>query len=190
MPAAMRNRLLRSIDRWVIGATLAFCAKQQADCVFIKLSGESLIDRTLLDWLGKAAASSGVAPARLCFQVSEADATQYLAQSKALGEQLRARGHAFAIEHFGIGRDSQRVLAGMPLDYVKIDGSLMQSLGADQALQDQVRRLIAAAQQRKVATIAERVEDANTLAVLFQLGAAYVQGHYLREPDVILEERA
>ena len=188
MPAAGRNRLLRSIDRWVVGASLAFCAKQHADCVFIKLSSESVIDRTLLEWLGKARASSGVAPARVCFQVSEDDATQYLAQTKALAEQLKALGHRFAIEHFGIGRDSQRVLASMPLDYLKIDGSLMQSLATDQVLQDRVRALIAAAQARRVPTIAERVEDANTMAVLFQIGAAYVQGHYLREPDVVLQE--
>ena len=38
MPAATRNRLMRAIDRWVIGASLAFCAKTPLDCVFIKLS--------------------------------------------------------------------------------------------------------------------------------------------------------
>ena len=53
MPAAMRNRLMRAIDRWVIGASLAFCTKTPLDCVFIKLSYESLIDRTLLDWLAQ-----------------------------------------------------------------------------------------------------------------------------------------
>ena len=47
MPAAFRNRLLRAIDRWVIGATLAFCAKTPLDCVFVKLSSESIIDKTL-----------------------------------------------------------------------------------------------------------------------------------------------
>ena len=47
MPAALRNRLLRAIDRWVIGASLAFCAKTPLDCVFVKLSAESIIDKTL-----------------------------------------------------------------------------------------------------------------------------------------------
>ncbi len=61
MPAAVRNRLLRAIDRWVIGASLSFCAKTPLDCVFIKLSSESLIDRTLTDWLAKAVDGAGVA---------------------------------------------------------------------------------------------------------------------------------
>ena len=187
-PAAGRNRLLRSIDRWVIGASLAFCATQEADCVFIKLSSESVIDKTLLEWLVKAVRSSTVEPARLCFQVSEEDATQYLSQTKTLAEELKALGHLFAIEHFGIGHDSQRILTQTPMQYLKIDGSLMQSLATDHALQEKVRGFISVAQKRNIQTIAERVEDANTMAVLFQLGAAYMQGHYVHEPDVVLGE--
>jgi diguanylate cyclase (GGDEF)-like protein len=190
MPAAGRNRLLRSIDRWVIGASLAFCAKHKPDRLFVKLSGESVIDKTLLEWLGKAAGSSGVEPSRLVFQVSEEDATQYLIQTKTLAEQLKKLGYSFAIEHFGIGHDSQRVLAQTPMQYLKIDGSLMQSLASNRELQDQVRAFVSTAQKRSILTIAERVEDANTMAVLFQIGAAYVQGHYVHEPEVVLEERA
>ncbi len=188
MPAAGRNRMLRAIDRWVIGASLAHCARHSLDCVFVKLSSESLIDKTLTDWLGKAVDSSGVEPAKICFQVSEEDATQYLTQTKALADELHGRGHLFAIEHFGIGRDSARVLAAMPMQFLKIDGSLMQTLSMDSALQDRVRSFIASASKRDIATIAERVEDANTMAVLFQLGAGYMQGHYLHEPEVVLSE--
>ena len=188
MPAATRNRMLRAIDRWVIGATLAFCAKQPAEIVFVKLSGESLIDKTLAEWLAKAVQSSGVAPGRLCFQVSEEDAAQFLAQTKALAEQLKKQGHQFAIEHFGIGHDSARVLASTPMNYLKIDGSLMQSIATDKALQERVSNFVAQANKRGIATIAERVEDANTMAVLFQLGVGYVQGHYLQEPEVVLSE--
>jgi diguanylate cyclase (GGDEF)-like protein len=189
MPAAARNRMLRAIDRWVIGATLRFVASTVVDCVFVKLSGESLIDKTLLHWLAKAAEGSGVAPDKLCFQVSEEDATQYLTQTKTLAEQLAARGYRFAIEHFGVGRDSARVLASTPIQFLKIDGSLMQSLSTDHGLQERVRSFIGTASKRGILTIAERVEDANTMAVLFQLGAAYMQGHYVHEPEVVLSEK-
>ncbi|HUQ52547.1 MAG TPA: EAL domain-containing protein, partial [Gammaproteobacteria bacterium] len=93
MPAAFRNRLMRAIDRWVIGASLAFCSKTPLDCVFVKLSYESLIDKTLLDWLAKAVQSSGVTPRTLCFQVSEENATQYLTQTQELADHLRKMGH-------------------------------------------------------------------------------------------------
>jgi EAL domain-containing protein (putative c-di-GMP-specific phosphodiesterase class I) len=188
MPAAMRNRLMRAIDRWVIGASLSFCSKTPLDCVFIKLSYESLIDRTLVDWLTKAVQISGTAPRSLCFQVSEENATQYLTQTQELAQQLRAMGHRFAIENFGVGRDSGRILAQTPMDFLKIDGSLMQSIATDQVLQEKVRVYVNACSNRTIPTIAERVEDANTMAVLFQLGVAYMQGHYVHEPEVVLSD--
>jgi diguanylate cyclase (GGDEF)-like protein len=188
MPAASRNRLQRAIDRWVIGASAGFCTKTPLDCLFIKLSAESVIDKTLLDWLTKAVGGSGVAPSQLCFQVSEENATQYLSQTQALAAQLRSRGHRFAIENFGVGRDSGRIVTQTPMDFLKIDGSLMQGIASDAALQDRVRVYVQAAANRKIPVIAERVEDANTMAVLFQLGVAYMQGHYVHEPEVVLAD--
>ncbi len=188
MPAAFRNRLLRAIDRWVIGASLAFCSKTPLDCVFIKLSAESIIDKTLIDWLSKAVASSGVAPKQLCFQVSEQNATQYLTQTQGLATQVRSKGHRFAIENFGVGRDSGRILAQTPMDFLKIDGSLMQGISSDAGLQEKVRVYVHAASNRTIPVIAERVEDANTMAVLFQLGVGYMQGHYVHEPEVVLSD--
>jgi multidomain signaling protein FimX len=188
IPAARRNKLLRAIDRWVIAASVDFCRRQNPDCVFVKLSHESLLDETLVDWLTKLAQAAGLGAGRICLQVGEEDVTQYLKQTRTIAEQLRANGFHFAIEHFGIGRDPLRVLAQTPVQFVKIDGSLMQSLASNPALQERVRGLIKAAEKRKVLTIAERVEDANTMAVLFQLGAAYMQGHYLQEAEVVLGE--
>ena len=156
MPAAFRNRLLRAIDRWVVGASLTFCADTQLDCVFIKLSSESLVDKTLTEWLAKAVDSAGVNPGRLCFQVSEDDATQYLTQTQELAQQLNARGHLFAIEHFGTGRDSGRLLMNTPMQYLKLDGSLMENLATDQMQQEKVRVFIQAASKRAIPTIAER----------------------------------
>jgi EAL domain-containing protein (putative c-di-GMP-specific phosphodiesterase class I) len=188
MPAAARNRLLRAIDRWVIGASLTFCSRNAVDRIFVKLSKESIIDKTLGDWLRKAVQSSGVPPGKLCFEASEEDVARHLVQTQALATELRAQGHAFAVEHFGVGADSVRVLEQIPMDYVKIDGSLMQTLATKPALQDKVRGFIQTATRNSIATIAERVEDANTMAVLFQLGVAYMQGHYVHEPDVVLAE--
>jgi len=66
---------------------------------------------------------------------------------------------------------------------------LMHTLMTDTAIQESVRSLASAASQRNVQTIAERVENANAMAVLFQLGVHYMQGHYVHEPEVVLQER-
>lgn len=188
MAVAARNRLLRPIDRWVIGASVEFCAEQPSDLVFVKLSGESIRDKTLVEWTLQQAKARKIPPARLCFQVTEDDATQYMKQTNELAEQFRKAGFLFAVEHFGVGRDPMRILGQTPMNYLKIDGSLMQSLATNQLAQERVRGFVNAAEKRKIKTVAERVEDANTMAVLFQLGVSFMQGHYLHEPDVVLSE--
>ena len=74
------------------------------------------------------------------------------------------------------------------MHFVKIDGSLMQGLHRDTALQKRVREITAAARKFKIKTIAERVQDANTMAVLWQLDVSFIQGSYVQMHDVILEE--
>ena len=74
------------------------------------------------------------------------------------------------------------------IDYIKIDGELMHTLMTDQAMQDAVSNIVTAAQDREIKTIAERVENANAMAVLFQLGLDYMQGHYVHEPAVVLQD--
>src|SRR5262249_21675192 len=99
---------------------------------------------------------------------------------------LRQRGFRFAIDGFGSGRDSQGLLDAIPLDFVKIDGALVQSLSSDQQLQQRTRTLVDAATKRLIQTIAERVEDANTMAVLWQIGVQYIQGYFINEPEQVV----
>ncbi len=188
MPAAERHGLMKSLDRWVIRASIAFVLARQPSRVFVRLSEQSLLDATLPAWLEEQTRDSGVKPARLCFQVTEAACNGNLKQTKTLADSLQGGGFQFAIEHFGIGRDPLQLLRHVPMQYVKIDGSLMQGLASSDALQGRVRELVEAARERRILTIAERVEDANTMAVLFQLGVSYMQGHYVQEPEVILED--
>ncbi len=186
LPAAERSKLLKTIDRWVLSNSLKFAAQRPLDGLFVRLSKESVCDPDLAEWLGQQLADAGVRPGILVLQVSEEDATAYLKQTKALIGALQQQGIRFAIEHFGIGRDPAALLNHLPMDYLKIDGSLMQGLASNQALQETVKGFVNAARGKKIDTIAERVEDANTMAVLFQLGVAYMQGHYVHEPEVVL----
>jgi EAL domain-containing protein (putative c-di-GMP-specific phosphodiesterase class I) len=58
-------------------------------------------------------------------------------------------------------------------------------LSTDEALRQRVGGYIAAANKRGIATIAERVEDANTMAVLWQLGIEFIQGYFVNEPESV-----
>jgi multidomain signaling protein FimX len=186
MAAAERNDLLKNIDRWVVGASLSFAAQRKPGCLFVRLSKETAKDATFVDWLDNHVRASRADPHRLCFQVTEQAASSYITQIQALATALRKRGFRFALEGFGSGRGSEGMLDSIPLDFVKIDGAIVQGLTGDTQLQQRVRILVESATKRLVQTIAERVEDANTMAVLWQIGVQYIQGYFVNEPEQVV----
>jgi len=188
IPAAERAGMIKNVDRWVFFATFSYCAEKQPTVVFVRLSGESLNDDSLIDWLKTQLQNSPVKASQVCFQVSEDDAARYLKRAKSVAAKLRGLGFRFAIDHVGVGRHPEQVLEHVPMDYMKIDGSLMQGLHRSPDTQDKVSTLVKAANHHTIRTIAERVEDANTMAILWQLGIAYIQGNYAQMHGVVLED--
>jgi len=186
MAAAERNDLMKNIDRWIVGASMSFCASRQVKQLFVRLSKDSVRDKSLLQWLANQLKATRIDPQRIVFQVSEQVATEYLSDTSDLATGLRKAGFLFALEHFGTGRDPARLLAHLPVNYIKVDGTLMQGLSVDQNLQQRVRDFVSQAKTKKVSTIAERVEDANTMAVLWQLGIEFIQGYFVNEPEQVV----
>jgi diguanylate cyclase (GGDEF)-like protein len=188
MPAAGRNNLMKLIDRWIMVASINFGLEEKADRVFVRMSRQSMQDPQLCDWLKKELAKKDISPSVIVVQIPEQEAAKYIKQTREIVEQLRKLGLRFALEHYGVDRNRFQILDILKPDYIKIDGELMHALTTDTQMQNSVRQLASAAEQRKIETIAERVENANAMAVLFQLGVNFMQGHYVHEPEVILQE--
>ena len=186
MAAAERNDLMKHIDRWVVGAAMTFCASRPVQQLFVRLSRDSVRDKSLLPWLANQLKATRIEPGRIAFSVSEQVATEHLADTSELAAGLRKVGFQFALEHFGTGRDPKRLLSHLPVNFVKVDGTLMQGLAVDQSLQQRVREFVDLAKDRQVGTIAERVHDANTMAVLWQLGIEFIQGYFVNEPEEVV----
>jgi len=185
MSAAERNDLMKNIDRWIISNSMIFCGSRPVERLFVRVSRDSVRDKSLPQWLNLQLKSTRIDPSRIAFQVTESVATEHLADTNTLATAVRQAGFKFALEHFGSGVDSARLLRHLAVDYLKVDGALMQSLSVDPELQSRVKELVDAARNRKIATIAERVEDANTMAVLWQLGIEYIQGYFVNEPEQV-----
>jgi len=190
LAAAERNKLIKNIDRWVIGAALSWCSTSDTKKAFVRLSGASVIDETLFDWIVTQSECNGLQADRIVFQVAEKTAAQQLKPVREIADRLRNFGFGFAIEHFGVGPRPMQILSHVPMDFVKIDGSLMQGLARDVHLQATVGDLVTQAKENGIQTIAERVEDANTMATLWQLGIEYIQGYQVQEPEVVLAEES
>jgi diguanylate cyclase (GGDEF)-like protein/PAS domain S-box-containing protein len=197
MAAAERNDLLKNIDRWVVGASLSFAAQRKPGCLFVRLSKDTVRDASFLDWLDNQLRASRGEPSRLCFQIPESVAASQITEATNLAGKLRTRGFKFAMDAFGSGfkfamdafgsgRDPLGLLNSMPLDFIKIDGAIVQSLASDPDAQMKVKTYVEAADKRKVQTIAERVENANTMAVLWQLGVAFIQGYLINAPEEVV----
>jgi multidomain signaling protein FimX len=186
--AAERNRLIKNIDRWVIGAAFAFCQARPGATVFVRLSRETLLDAMLPAWLETCRKNTNLPEGAIIFHVAEEVAASHLKPTRDMATRLRNIGFGFSIEGFTDGPASAQLLGHIPMDYLKIHGSLMQGLAVDEALQERIRVLVRDARGRDIKTIAERVEDANTMAVLWQLGVQYIQGYQIREPEVVLSE--
>jgi len=181
--AAERNDLMKNIDRWVVGASMSFAANRKASCIFVRLSKDTVLDKSVLAWLETQLKSLKIEPQRLCMQVTEEMANQYVRQTKELAESLRKLGFRFALEHFGTGRDPLKLLNDIEMNFIKVDGSLMQGLSTNQIQQQRVKGLVEAAKRKGIETVAERVEDANTMAVLWQLGIEFIQGYFVNAPE-------
>jgi EAL domain-containing protein (putative c-di-GMP-specific phosphodiesterase class I)/GGDEF domain-containing protein len=186
LPAAIRNDLMKNIDRWVLGASLSLAAKNKPHQLFVRLSRDSAFDSSLLPWLELQLRATQAEPNRICLQITEEVASNNVQQTAQLITALRAMGVRVALEHFGTGRDSQRLISTLPLDFVKIDGSLMQGIASSPEQQQRVRAIASAAASNKVQTVAERIEDANTMAVVWQLGVQYIQGYFVHAPEEVV----
>ncbi|MDJ0699770.1 MAG: EAL domain-containing protein, partial [Woeseiaceae bacterium] len=188
LPAAERNNMLKNIDRWMFKAAIDFCDKSQADRVFVRLSRQSIVDATTVDWLQNEFDQRGFDCSRLVMQIPEQDAAKHIKQTREIVKRLRKLGVGFALEHYSIDRERFQILDILKPDYIKIDGELMHTLMTDKEMQDTVENIVRAAHDRKIKTVAERVENANAMAVLFQLGLDFMQGHYVHEPEVVLQD--
>lgn len=188
LPAAIRNGLMQHVDRWIL-AQVAVLSQQYDDArFFVRLSESSVGDNTLLPWLEQQLEKSGSQADRMVFQVTEKIAERNVNHTKKLAREIARLGCQFAIEHFGSGHQPAQILEHVSMNYLKIDGALMQGITVNSAMQAQVKGYIESAQSKGILTVAERVEDANTMATLWQLGVDYVQGYYVSEPEVILED--
>jgi len=188
LPAAERNNMMKNIDRWMLQSAVEFCNKNNADRVFVRLSRQSITDSTTVTWMERHLDDRAFDCSRLVVQIPERDAAKHIKQTRSLVRQARRLGIGFALEHYGIDQERFQILDILKPDYIKLDGELMHTLMTDTSLQRAVSTVVKAAQERKIKTIAERVENANAMAVLFQLGLDFMQGHYVHEPEVVLQE--
>ena len=191
LPAADHAELLPDIDRWVIQTAVQKLAAdkitQQQRKFFIKLTGQSLTDNSLLPWISEQLKAHRISGDLVIFELDEASAVMHLTQAKAFINGVKQLNCQVVLEHFGSGLNSIKNLKHLDVNYLKIDGSLISNLAQNNDHQETVQSIIQTAHAMGKLTIAEFVQDANSLALLWQFGVNYIQGHFLQEPSINLD---
>jgi EAL domain-containing protein (putative c-di-GMP-specific phosphodiesterase class I) len=154
--------------------------------IAVNLSGTSINDEDFLDFVLTRLSNEQVARA-LCFEITETAAVASLAKATFFMTELKARGCRFALDDFGSGVSSFVYLKTLPVDFLKIDGQLAAHVATDAVDRSMVEAIAKIGRAMQVATIAEKVENAEVLAVLKAIGIDYIQGFHLAEPCVIDE---
>lgn len=191
IPAAEQTALMPDIDRWVIKNALQRLAEEHAKNkqtnFFIKISGYSLNDPGLLPWLSEVIKEYRIAGDSLVFELDEPSAFMHLNETKAFIAGMKQLHCKIVLDHFGSGVNSIKNLKHLDVDFLKIDGELINSLADDNQHQETVKTIIQSAHSMGKLTIAEFVQDANSLALLWQFGVNYIQGYFLQEPSTELD---
>lgn len=183
MPVAERFGLIAQIDRWVIEASLLALKKYSQLKLFINISGISLSDENLLEFIEETANKSGINPERIGFEITETSAVKDLVRAENWIRRLKKLGCSFALDDFGIGFSSFYYLRHLPVDFLKIDGSFIQNLDQDSTNRALVQAISTVAQSLGKKTIAEFVENEPILRILKNLNIDCGQGYYFGKPE-------
>lgn len=185
--AAERYNRMHALDRWVVSNVLRWMhanpkVVEKLDHLSINLSGHSLNDTTLLEFLFEHFQRYPVPRERICFEVTETAAIANLEDAADFIRELQGLGCRFSLDDFGSGLASYGHLKHLPVDYIKIDGSFIRDVADDPADLALVRSINEMGHLMGKRTIAEYVENDRIRECLRGIGVDFVQGYGVEEP--------
>lgn len=184
IPAAERFDIMSSIDSWVVKNTLQIMQNTQYKNISfsINLSGQSLSDFKFMQNCISQITDSEINPTQLCFEITETAMIANLSNAIRSVSTLRGLGCKIALDDFGSGLSSFAYLKNLPVDYLKIDGSLIKDLENDKVNVTMVKSIIHIGHSMGLETIAEYVENDVVLDILRDLEIDFVQGYGIAKP--------
>lgn len=180
---AEEHGLLWEIDRWVIGHAISVIGERtragKPTTLLVKITQASLVDDALPGFIGEQLAAHGVDGKLLVLQVPEAKVFTNLRAAQEFVAAVAKHGCRVALEQFGAGLDSFQILSHFDPAFVKLDRGFMEDLPKNAANQKRVRDIAEKVRGLGIGSIAEFVQDAASMAILFSCGIDYVEGYFL-----------
>jgi ammonium transporter, Amt family len=185
---------MRRIDQWVVATTIEYLGARHAaagadepvELCSVNLSALSISDPLLAREIEQLLDEHNLPGAALCFEITETAAIGNLATARDLMKQLSARGCRFALDDFGQGLSSFAYLRELPVDVLKIEGSIVRDVADDAVCDAIVRAVHDVARSIGAETVAEFVEDDRILDRVHAIGIDYAQGYGIARPEPLL----
>lgn len=191
--SAERFGLMPRIDRWVIRHAVDHLARKRAAGrniqFFINLSGHVFKDTETLKLVREQLDKHKLPGDSLCFEITEQVAVQHLEEASLFMRSMKKHGCEFALDDFGAGYGSLNYIKTLPIDYIKIDGSFISNMRRDPIDQAMVQSFVQIGQTLGMKTIAEFVENRETLLLLNKLGVDFVQGFHVSHPAIDIQDK-
>jgi len=180
-----------AIDRWVCSRAVELLAALQRSgdklSIEVNLSGASLTDPALTEFLETTVRDSGVDATKLIFEVTETAAIVNIDKARQFAARMAELGCKFALDDFGAGFGSFYYLKHLPFDYLKIDGDFIRKLPVSKPDRLTVDAMVQIARGLGKRTIAEYVGDEPTIELLREFGVDFAQGYHVGRPVPVAE---
>jgi PAS domain S-box-containing protein len=180
LPVAEQAGLIRDVDRWVVRQAVKLAAA--GDPVEVNLSAASLGDPGLFEEITHEIRSAGADPGLLVFELTETG----ILRDRGLAHRFMQRLHGFgcrvALDDFGTGYSGFSYVKHLPVSFLKIDIDFVRDLRTSEASQHVVRLVVDLARSFNLLTVAEGVEDVETLEYVASFGVDFAQGHGVGRP--------
>jgi diguanylate cyclase (GGDEF)-like protein len=189
--AAERYQMMPHIDRWVVSTVLsklkdvAGAVTEQKALFAVNLSGQSLADEGMLDFIQQEIESSGLPASSICFEITESAAVTNLNKAQTFIDGLRDLGCSISLDDFGAGLSSFAYLKDFNVDTLKIDGEFVHDITENRISRSMVAAIAEVAKVMGLKTVAEFVGSQGCRDMLAGIGVDYAQGHFVGKPIAI-----
>jgi diguanylate cyclase (GGDEF)-like protein len=186
LPTAERLGLIAEIDRLVLAKAIELAGRSQP--IAVNVSGASLSDPRLIADV-RAAIADGLNPGWLDFEITETAAISNMNQARAFARTVTEMGCGLGLDDFGTGFSSFSYLKDLPIQHLKIDIEFIRDLPRSPTDQRLVHALVQFAKAFGQETVAEGIEDAETLALVRAFDVDFAQGFHIGRPALVDDGR-
>jgi Amt family ammonium transporter len=182
--------MMPKIDRWVVRAVLSWCAARQKESpakplpmMCVNVSAPALRSKSFRGAVDEELQRAGVPSRVLCFEINDRDVIEQPAAAQGFIAALKPLGCRFTLDSFGSVKVSFSHLNELPVDFLKIDGVLVEGMAQGPFSAATVKAINLVCREVGIRTIAEFVESRQTLDKLREIGVDYVQGFGIARPE-------